>query len=207
MQKTNYQTQTDNITAALSGERPRLLLQSCCGPCSSYVLEYLTQFFDVTLLYYNPNIQPPAEYDLRLETQKRLLAHFPGVKLLPCDYDAASYDAAVRGLEAEPEGGARCTECFRLRLGFTAQRARELGFPYFCTTLTVSPHKDAERINALGAEIGRQYGVRFLPSDFKKRDGYKRSLELSAELGLYRQDYCGCLYSKKDTTLKEETPE
>lgn len=195
--KTNCQLETDRVLAALGETRPPLLLQSCCGPCSSYVLEYLTAHFDVTLLYYNPNIQPEAEYGKRLATQKQLLAHFPQVKLLDCPYDAAAYDAAVRGLEAEPEGGARCTECFRLRLEYAARRAAEEGFGYYCSTLTVSPHKDAERINALGEELGERYGVRWLPSDFKKRDGYRRSVALSREYGLYRQDYCGCLFSKR----------
>lgn len=194
----NYQLETDRVLAALSpGVRPRLLLHSCCGPCSSYVLEYLTRYFDVTLLYYNPNIQPEAEYQKRLETQRVLLAEaFPQVSVLACDYDAPAYAQAARGLEGEPEGGARCTACFRLRLDYAARAAAAGGFPWFCTTLTVSPHKDAERLNAIGAELGEQYGVRFLPSDFKKRDGYKRSIDLSRQYGLYRQEYCGCLYSK-----------
>lgn len=196
----NYQLETDKITSALGGERPRLLLQSCCGPCSSYVLEYLTRYFDVTLLYYNPNIQPEAEYEKRLQTQRQLLARFPQVALMECPYDAEAYIAAVKGLEGEPEGGRRCTECFALRLEYAARAAAEGGFPYFCTTLTVSPHKDAARINAIGEDMGARYGVCFLPSDFKKRDGYKRSTELSREYGLYRQDYCGCLYSKPKLT-------
>ena len=192
----NYQLETDRIISSLSGTRPRLLLQSCCGPCSSYVLEYLTRFFAVTLLYYNPNIQPEAEYQKRLATQMQLLEHFPDVALLPCGYDGADYDEAVRGLESEREGGARCAVCFRLRLEMTARLAAKGGFDYFCTTLTVSPHKNAEVINGIGEELAAQYGVGWLPSDFKKRDGYKRSLELSREYGLYRQSYCGCLFSK-----------
>lgn len=193
----NYQLETDRILDGLPPEeKPRLLLHSCCGPCSSYVLEYLTRYFDVTLLYYNPNIQPEAEYQKRLDTQRALLAAaFPRVSLLACGYDAGAYARAVRGLETEPEGGARCTACFRLRLEYTARTAAEAGFPWFCTTLTVSPHKDARRLNAIGTEMGEKYGVRFLPSDFKKREGYKRSIELSRQYGLYRQDYCGCLYS------------
>lgn len=196
----NYQKKTDKITESLKGERPKLLLQSCCGPCSSYVLEYLTKFFDVTLLYYNPNIQPPEEYEKRLSTQMQLLEHFPEVKQLPCAYDPGSYTEAVRGLEGEPEGGDRCTVCFRLRLEYTARAASEGGWDYFATTLTVSPHKDAARINAIGSELAEKYGVKWLPSDFKKRDGYRRSIELSREYGLYRQDYCGCLFSKVTRT-------
>lgn len=193
----NFQIETDKMIRAMKGdEKPRLLLQSCCGPCSSYVLEYLTKHFDVTLLYYNPNIQPREEYDLRLQSQFKLLEAFPQVLFMPCEYDGGAFDESVRGLEAEPEGGARCTACFQLRLSRTARLAAENGFGYFCTTLTVSPHKDARRINALGEALGEEYGVRWLPSDFKKRDGYKRSIELAAEHGLYRQDYCGCLFSK-----------
>ena len=198
--KQNYQKQMDAVVASLpQGERPRLLLQSCCGPCSSYVLEALTPYFRVTVLYYNPNIQPRAEYDLRLENQRKIIAALPtpsAVDILECDYDGEKYDAAVKGLESEPEGGARCTVCFRLRLEETAKRASELGYDWFCTTLTVSPHKDAERLNQIGKALGERYGVPFLPSDFKKREGYKRSIQLSKEYGLYRQDYCGCLYSK-----------
>ena len=198
--KQNYQKQMDAVVASLpQGERPRLLLQSCCGPCSSYVLEALTPYFRVTVLYYNPNIQPRAEYDLRLENQRKIIAALPtpsAVDILECDYDGEKYDAAVKGLESEPEGGARCTVCFRLRLEETAKRASELGYDWFCTTLTVSPHKDAERLNQIGRTLGERYGVPFLPSDFKKREGYKRSIQLSKEYELYRQDYCGCLYSK-----------
>lgn len=200
--KQNYQKQMDAIVASLpQGERPRLLLQSCCGPCSSYVLEALTPYFRVTVLYYNPNIQPRAEYDLRLENQRKIIAALPtpsAVDILECDYDGEKYDAAVKGLESEPEGGARCTVCFRLRLEETAKRASELGYDWFCTTLTVSPHKDAERLNQIGSTLGERYGVPFLPSDFKKREGHKRSIQLSKEYELYRQDYCGCLYSKSE---------
>ena len=200
--KQNYQKQMDAVVASLpQGERPRLLLQSCCGPCSSYVLEALTPYFRVTVLYYNPNIQPRAEYDLRLENQRKIIAALPtpsAVDILECDYDGEKYDAAVKGLEAEPEGGARCTVCFRLRLEETAKRASELGYDWFCTTLTVSPHKDAERLNQIGRTLGERYGVPFLPSDFKKREGYKRSIQLSKEYELYRQDYCGCLFSKSE---------
>lgn len=195
MNKVNYQLELDKIVSRLE-DRPTLLLHSCCGPCSSYVLEYLTQYFEVYLSYYNPNIQPRSEYDKRLENQKLVLEHIPGVTLAECGYDGEAYNAAVAGLESEPEGGARCTECFRLRLDFAAREAARLECEYCCTTLSVSPHKDAQRINALGYEICAKYGVKWLPGDFKKRNGYKRSIELSNEYGLYRQDYCGCLYSK-----------
>ena len=185
----NYALEMDKVVASLGGRRPSLLLQSCCGPCSTAVLEVLCPHFAVTLLYYDPNIQPEAEYALRLENQLCVLRELhPEVALLPCEYDGAAFTAAARGLEGEPEGGARCTACFRLRLGYTARAAAEGGFEFFCTTLSVSPHKDAERLNAIGAELGEKYGVRYLPSDFKKRDGYKRSIELSRSLGLYRQD-------------------
>lgn len=195
--KKNYQLELDALLSRLEG-RPRLLLHSCCGPCSSYVLEYLTRYFEVSLSYYNPNIQPRAEYELRLENQLKVLERIPGVTFVPCGYDGGAYDEAVRGLENEPEGGARCTECFALRLDFAARVAKRLGCDYFATTLTVSPHKDAQRINAIGEALAGKYGVKWLPADFKKRDGYKRSIELSREFGLYRQNYCGCLYSKTE---------
>lgn len=195
--KKNYQLELDALLSRLEG-RPRLLLHSCCGPCSSYVLEYLTRYFEVSLSYYNPNIQPREEYELRLENQLKVLERIPGVTLVPCGYEGGAYDEAVRGLENEPEGGARCTECFALRLDFAARETKRLGCDYFATTLTVSPHKDAQRINAIGEALAGKYGVKWLPADFKKRDGYKRSIELSREFGLYRQNYCGCLYSKTE---------
>ncbi|MBQ9412353.1 MAG: epoxyqueuosine reductase QueH [Oscillospiraceae bacterium] len=195
--KRNYQLETDRVLAELGGAektKPALLLHSCCGPCSTYVLEYLTGFFDVTVLYYNPNIQPEAEYEKRLYWQREVLRHIPA-KILECSYDGAAFTAAARGLEGEPEGGARCTACFLLRMEETARRAAAGGFDWFCTTLTVSPHKDQERINAIGFALAERYGVRWLPSDFKKRNGYLRSIRLAKEYGLYRQDWCGCAYS------------
>ncbi len=194
--KTNYQLETDKCLAALppEGEKPTLLLHSCCGPCSSYVLEYLTRFFDVTILYYNPNVQPEAEYEKRLFYQREVLKRLPA-RILECDYDGAAFEAIAAGYEAEPEGGARCTRCFLLRLEETAKKAAAGGFDWFCTTLTVSPHKDAARINRIGEEVGARFGVKWLPSDFKKRDGYLRSIRLAQEYGLYRQDWCGCRYS------------
>lgn len=200
MIKVNYQKELDCILSNLDPNRPpHLLLHSCCGPCSSYVLEYLTQYFCTTVFYYNPNIQPEAEYQKRLICQKQLIAALPAphpVRWMDCDWEGARFAAAVRGQEHEPEGGSRCTTCFRLRLTKTAELAKQGQFDYFCTTLTVSPHKDARRINRLGYEIAEQFGVTWLPSDFKKREGYKRSIQLSTAYGLYRQNYCGCLYSK-----------
>ena len=194
----NYQLKLDKEIESLHGERPELLLHSCCGPCSSYVLEYLTQYYKVTLLWYNPNIWPPEENDKRLHYQRKIINALglkEDVSIVIPDYDHDRYLQMVSGLESEPEGGLRCTECFRMRLKEAAEAAERLGIGLYCTTLTVSPHKNAEKINTLGEEIGREHGVRFLPSDFKKRNGYKRSIELSREYDLYRQDYCGCEFA------------
>jgi len=199
--KTNHQRETDAALAAIpAGERPRLLLHSCCGPCSSYVIEYLSRYFRLGLLFYGPNIQPESEYEKRLAHQKKLLKAMPcarEVELIPCAWRGEDFTAATAGLEAEPEGGARCTACFLLRIEETARQAKILGYDYFCTTLTVSPHKDAERINAIGRALEARCGVKWLPSDFKKREGYKRSVQLAEQYGLYRQDYCGCLFSRR----------
>ena len=191
----NYYKEMEAVIAALGEKRPRLLLHSCCGPCSSAVLEIVTRHFDTTVFFYNPNILPAEEFEKRLWWQRYLLEHAPfakGVELIVPDRDEAAFWAAAKGLEAEPEGGARCTECFELRLGRTAKAAAEGGFDFFATTLTVSPHKNAPLINAIGARLAQETGVRWLPSDFKKRDGYRRSIQLSAEYGLYRQVWCGC---------------
>lgn len=201
--KRNYQLDTDTIISGLGEKRPGLLLQCCCGPCGSYVLEYLSRHFEVTALFYNPNIYPAGEHDKRLFWLKKVLES-NGAGIMDCNYEPEKFDLAARGLENEPEGGARCTECFRLRLRETARRAKEGGFDYFCTTLTVSPYKDAERINALGLELEKESGVKWLPSDFKKREGYKRSIELSRSMGLYRQAYCGCRFSLKEEQGREE---
>ena len=194
MEKRNYQRELDAVTGGLAGQ-PSLLLQACCGPCSSYVLEYLTKFFDVTVLFYDPNIRPEAEYDKRLVTLKQLLAAMPmehPPALMEPGWRGEEFMDAVRGLENEPEGGARCAVCFKLRLEETARTAAQWGFDYFGTTLTVSPHKNAEVINTIGEKLAAEYEVKWLPSDFKKRNGYLRSIQLSKEYGLYRQDYCGC---------------
>lgn len=200
--KQNYQKVLERTLAAIpAGTRPRLLLHSCCAPCSSYVLEYLSPYFDIELLYYNPNIAPADEFARRLAEQKRLV-HEMGldtrVHILESAYQPETFYQAVRGLEEEPEGGQRCTVCFRLRLEEAAQAAVRVGADFFTTTLTISPHKDAERLNQLGQEIGAAFGVAYLCSDFKKREGFKRSGQLSQQYGLYRQDYCGCVFSKKE---------
>lgn len=184
-----------DITAPPSG-RPRLLLHSCCGPCSTAVLERLSEQFDVTLHFYNPNIQPAEEYIKRLDAQREVCRRL-GIPIIEEPYDDGEFLAAAAGLEAEPEGGRRCAECFRLRLQKTAEAARAGSYDCFTTTLTVSPHKNAPLINELGRQAAERCGVPFWPSDFKKRDGYKRSIELSKEYGLYRQNYCGCLFSKR----------
>ena len=196
MEKRNYQKELDGVIEEIpAGERPRLLLQGCCGPCSSYVLEYLTRYFDITLLFYNPNIRPEAEYDKRLGALRDLLARMPlpnPVRLWEPGWRGSEFMDAVKGLENEPEGGTRCSVCFRLRLGETARLAAEGEYDFFGTTLTVSPHKNAALLNAIGEGLEARYGVRWLPSDFKKRDGYLRSIRLSKEYGIYRQEYCGC---------------
>lgn len=199
---TNYQRELDlalnQITS--TGETPRLLLHSCCGPCSSHVLEYLSQYFSITVLYYNPNIYPESEYIKRAAEQQRLLEKMRftnPVDLIPADYRPEVFDQAVQGYEAEPEGGKRCLKCFELRMDATAKLAKEHDYDYFTTTLSVSPHKDAQALNEIGKQLSEQYGVAYLFSDFKKKDGYKRSIELSELYGLYRQDYCGCRYSKR----------
>jgi len=199
--KINYQLELDRLTARFEqeGRKPSLLLQSCCGPCSSYVLEAVTPHFQVTVFYYNPNMDTAEEYDRRVAAQKQLLeraGYGDRVALQVADYDHAPFLEAARGLEQEREGGARCTQCFILRLEETARQAAAQGYDYFGTTLTVSPHKDAPRINQIGQALGEKYGVAWLPSDFKKKEGFKRSTILSKEYDLYRQDYCGCEFSK-----------
>ena len=187
--------------AALPDEAPTLLLHSCCAPCSSYVLEYLSQYFRITVLYYNPNIYPETEYAHRVSEQKRLIEALPArcrISFLEGRFDPQEYYDAVRGLEQIPEGGARCRACFRLRLEEAARTAAASRFDFFTTTLTISPLKNAAALNEIGEELAKQYQLRWLPSDFKKKNGYKRSIELSAQYGLYRQDYCGCVFSKQE---------
>ncbi|WP_071705454.1 epoxyqueuosine reductase QueH [Murdochiella vaginalis] len=200
MEKVNYQKKLEKTLEALerTQEVPRLLLHSCCGPCSSYVLEYLSRYFEITVYYFNPNIYPPEEYAFREQEQKRLLSAMPSphpLHFLPAAYHPEDYFAAVKGMEDLPEKGDRCRVCFTLRLEATAKVAKEQGFDYFTTTLSLSPHKNAELLNEIGGTLAEQYGVSYLFSDFKKKNGFKRSTELSAQYGMYRQDYCGCLFS------------
>lgn len=200
--KQNYQIILDREISALNGRRPSLLLHSCCGPCSTYVLEYLSRFFDITVFYYNPNIYPADEFFKRVDEQKRLIAAmFPdgSVGFSEGAFDDCNFYETVKGLENVPEGGERCFKCYRLRLEETAQKAAEGGFEYFTTTLSISPHKNAQALNDIGGETAEKYGVKYLFSDFKKKNGYKRSCELSAQYGIYRQDYCGCIFSKRET--------
>ena len=199
----NYDRLLENIISTHSdkGEVPSVLLHSCCAPCSSYVIEYLSQYFSITVLYYNPNISPLSEYEKRKAEQIRLINSMPTlhkVSFLDCDYDNDLYEEKICGLENEPERGQRCTVCFRLRLEKVAREASANGFDYFGTTLTLSPYKNAPLINSIGSELADTYHVSYLPSDFKKKNGYKRSIELSKEYHLYRQNYCGCIYSKRD---------
>lgn len=196
--KVNYQLEMEKVVAQLGDEKPTLLLHSCCGPCSSAVIERLNAHFRVTVFYYNPNIEPEEEYLHRLSEQKRLLGILQ-IPLLECDWDHDAFSCFAEQMKDKPEGGARCTACFALRLNKTAQLAKQHGFDYFTTTLSVSPHKDPVRLNEIGEKCSEKYGVKHLPADFKKKNGYLRSLQLSKEYDLYRQDYCGCLYSKTDT--------
>ena len=195
MEKRNFQKELDTVITSFGAERPTLLLHSCCGPCSSYVIEYLSQYFDITVLFYNPNIHPEQEYLHRLETQRELIKKLGGAVLCEGEYNPKCFFDAIIGFESEPEGGARCEKCIAERMRVTAQTAESGNFDYFCTTLSVSPHKNADMINALGIALENEYGVRWLMSDFKKKGGYLRSIELSRKFGLYRQDYCGCVYS------------
>ncbi len=202
MNRINYSVKTEEIIKINKREQimPSLLLHACCAPCSSACLEYLNENFKVTVFYYNPNISPMEEFEKRLAEEKRLVLEMPlaeEVRIIEGEYDHGEFLNAVRGLEGEPEGGKRCFECYRLRLEKTAALAKEKGFDYFCTTLSISPLKNAQKINEIGYEIGEKYGVKWLPSDFKKKEGYKRSIELSKRYGLYRQNYCGCVFSKK----------
>lgn len=209
MNKVNYQKLLDEII--MKNEReditPSLLLHSCCAPCSSYTIEYLSQYFSITVLYYNPNISEQAEYEKRKAEQIRLINSMPvknKVDFLDCGYDSDEFFDIAKGYEDCREGGERCFRCYRLRLEKTARTARDSGFDYFCTTLSISPLKNAQKINQIGYETEKKYGVAWLPSDFKKREGYKCSIELSRAFDLYRQNYCGCIYSKRERQIAEE---
>lgn len=196
----NYQKQLDKIIQGLGEKAPSLLLHTCCAPCSSYCIEYLSNYFNITVLYYNPNIYPESEYIHRKSEQIRLIGEmktkYP-VNFIDCDFESEKFYEAVNGMENCREGGERCFKCYRLRLTKAARIASENGFDYFTTSLTISPLKNASKINEIGEKLSSEYGVKFLPSDFKKKEGFKRSIELSKEYNLYRQNYCGCVYSQK----------
>ena len=180
------------------GIRPSLLLHACCAPCSSYCIEYLNEHFDITLFFYNPNIYPHEEYDYRVSELKRLVREMGlDIPVLETGNDTESFYALAKGKETVREGGARCFDCYRLRLEKTALLAKEKGFDYFTTTLSISPLKNSAKLREIGLELEKKYGVRNLPSDFKKKEGYKRSIELSKKYNLYRQNYCGCEYSRR----------
>lgn len=200
--KRNYRLEQEKILNRIDEKNlPKLLLHSCCAPCSSAVLEYLSQYLSITVFYYNPNIFPEEEFLHRIDEQKRLIAELPcknKVDFVEHGWHEERFYAAIKGLEHIREGGERCFACYRLRLEETARLAAEMGFDYFTTTLSISPYKNAPKLNEIGEELAEKYGVKHLPSDFKKKNGYKRSIELSAEYGLYRQDYCGCVFSKKE---------
>ncbi len=209
MNKINYQKELDRILQELEiqGRVPRLLLHSCCAPCSSYVLEYLSEYFSITVFYYNPNIYPPEEFEKRVEEQQRLIEQMPlrhPVSFLEGPYEPDRFYDMARGLEQVPEGGERCFRCYRMRLEETAQMARAGGFDYFTTTLSISPLKNAQKLNEIGARLAEEYKVPYLYSDFKKKNGYKRSTELSVQYGLYRQDYCGCVFSLRERRRQEQ---
>ena len=208
MNRENFFRKFDKIVGQFGDTKPGILLHSCCGPCSSSVLELLSKYFDVTVLWYNPNLYPEAEYDKRLSTQKQLIDAIAqdGVhtKLLVEPWRSEDYFSRIKGLENEPEEGKRCLECFKIRLDETARIASERGFEWFCTTLTVSSRKDAVAINAIGREAEAKYGVKWLPSEFKKREGNHRSIILSEKYGLYRQEYCGCVFSLANREKHDE---
>lgn len=203
MNKINYQIKLDNTIKEITQQKkvPKLLIHSCCAPCSSYVLEYLSDFFNITVLYYNPNIFPSEEYQYRIDEQKKLIDNMK--TKYPIDFEWTDYTpndfySKIKGLEKEPEGGQRCYNCFKLRLEYCAIYAKENNFDYFTTTLSISPLKNSEILNSIGMDMENKYDIPYLLSDFKKRNGYKRSVELSKEFDLYRQDYCGCVYSKAE---------
>lgn len=203
MNRINYQKVLEQTIHQLQKEEkvPRLLLHSCCAPCSSYCLEYLSQYFQITVLYYNPNIFPQEEYAYRAAEQVRLvnaMEFVHPVEVICADYEPQAFYQAVRGLEKEPEGGERCLICYELRLRKSAELAQAKGFDYFTTTLSISPLKRADKLNEIGARLAEEYQVPYLFSDFKKKGGYQRSVELSAQYGLYRQNFCGCVYSKQE---------
>lgn len=203
--KENYSNKCEEILKNLNGQK-KLLLHSCCGPCSSYVITYIMNYFDITILYYNPNIYPYEEYLKRKEEQIKVIDELNkisknSISILDCDYDNSKYEEEIKGFEKEPERGKRCEICYNLRMEKTAILAQKKGYDYFCTTLSVSPYKNANLINKIGENLEEKYQVKWLYSDFKKKDGYKKSIELSNKYNLYRQDYCGCIYSKRNNII------
>ena len=197
----NYQKELDKLLDTLTkeGRVPRLLLHSCCAPCSSYVLEYLSNYFEITVFYYNPNIYPETEYTKRILEQQKLIDDMNfkhPVSFVAGEYEKEKFYEMARGLEEVKEGGSRCMKCYELRLRETAEIAKAGEYDYFTTTLSISPLKNASKLNEIGQRLAKEYGVEYLISDFKKKNGYKRSVELSHEYGMYRQDYCGCIFSK-----------
>lgn len=210
MNTINFSKELDYILERTENKGKHLFLHSCCAPCSSYVLEYLRSFFCITVFYYNPNITEDAEYSKRVEEQKRLIGIFNQqgdgypITIVEGDYEPEKFFAIAKDYEKCPEGGERCFRCYELRLRETALRAKEAGADYFTTTLTISPLKNAQKLNEIGQHLAKELGVSFLPSDFKKKNGYKRSIELSGEYDLYRQDYCGCIFSKRERQLQKE---
>jgi len=204
--KENYQRTMEEIIEKEQNKNriPTLLLHACCAPCSSAVLEKLSTFFEITIYYYNPNISPYEEYEKRVQEIKHLIEQLNTknqIHFIEGKYDPESFDEIAKGLENEPEGGARCSKCYHLRLKETALVAKQNNFDYFTTTLSISPYKSAEKLNKIGRVLEKEYDIWYLVSDFKKKDGYKRSIELSKQYNLYRQDYCGCIYSKREVTL------
>lgn len=208
VQKINYQKELEKMLIQFEENQriPSLLLHSCCAPCSSYVLEYLSEYFRITVFYYNPNIYPESEYTRRILEQQKLIRdmrfRYP-VSFLAGRYDKDKFYEMAAGMENVKEGGARCLKCYELRLSETARQAAAGNYEYFTTTLSISPLKNAQKLNEIGLRVGEEYGVNYLVSDFKKKNGYKRSVELSKEYGLYRQDYCGCEFSKKQSEEKK----
>ena len=220
----NYQKELDKLLLKLpEGKAPRLFLHSCCAPCSSYVLEYLSRYFSITVFYFNPNISLETEYRKRVEEQKRLIEtynreierdvkeegerkRYP-ISIVEGDYEPECFYQIAKGLEQCPEGGERCFACYRLRLEETAKLAIAGAYDFFATTLTISPLKNAVKLNEIGEELAQIYDVAWLPSDFKKKNGYKRSIELSQEYNLYRQDFCGCIYSKMERERQKQAAE
>jgi predicted adenine nucleotide alpha hydrolase (AANH) superfamily ATPase len=199
-EKINYDNKRIAILNSLD-YIPHILLHSCCAPCSSYCIESLTKYMDITILYYNPNIEPYDEYDKRKQEEIRFIKEYPHINkldIIDCDYDNQKYHEIVKGLEDAKEGGERCFKCYNMRLEYTAALAKKIGYDYFGTTLSVSPYKNSQKINEIGSILEDKYNINFLYADFKKQNGYQRSIDLSHEYNLYRQNYCGCIYSKKD---------